>query len=46
MLNADKILNVDHKNFQEVTFNVFHFQYKNNPVYKSYCNLLKKNPAN
>ena len=46
MLNADKILNVDHKNFQEVTFNVFHFQYKNNPVYKSYCDLLKKTPAN
>ena len=46
MLNADKIFNVDHKNFDQIAFEVFKFQYKNNTVYKSYCDLLKKNPTN
>ena len=46
MLDADKIFNVDHKNFEQSSFEVFEFQYKNNPVYKSYCDLLKKTPAN
>ena len=46
MLNADKIFNVDHKNFDQIAFEVFKFQYKNNTVYKSYCDLLKKPPTN
>ena len=46
MLNADKIFNVDHKNFDQIAFEVFKFQYKNNTVYKSYCDLLKKTPTN
>jgi len=46
MTVADKIFSVDYKNFQEITFDIFQFQYKNNPVYKSYCDLLKKTPAN
>ena len=41
MTVADKIFSVDYKNFQEITFDIFQFQYKNNPVYKSYCDLLK-----
>ena len=46
MLNADKIFNVDYKNFDQIAFEVFKFQYKNNTVYKSYCDLLKKTPSN
>lgn len=46
MLNADKIFNVDHRNFDQIAFEVFKFQYKNNTVYKSYCDLLKKTPTN
>ena len=46
MLNDDKIFNVDHKNFDQIAFEVFKFQYKNNTVYKSYCDLLKKTPTN
>lgn len=46
MLNADKIFNVDDKNFEQITFEVFQFQYINNNIYKSYCDLLKKTPSN
>lgn len=31
--------------FDDLAFRVFNFQYKNNPVYKEYCNLLDKSPA-
>ena len=46
MLNADKIFNVDDKNFEQIAFEVFQFQYINNSIYKSYCDLLKKTPSN
>ena len=46
MLNADKIFNVDDKNFEQIAFEVFKFQYINNNIYKSYCGLLKKTPSN
>ena len=46
MLNADKIFNVDDKNFEQIAFEVFQFQYINNNIYKSYCDLLKKTPSN
>ena len=46
MLNADKIFNVDDKNFEKIAFEVFQFQYINNNIYKSYCDLLKKTPSN
>lgn len=46
MLNADKIFNVDDKNFEQIAFEVFRFQYINNNIYKSYCDLLKKTPSN
>ena len=42
MLNADKIFNVDDKNFEQIAFEVFQFQYINNNIYKSYCDLLEK----
>ncbi len=34
------------KEFEEVTLQTFQFQYKNNPVYKTYCDHLKKSPSN
>ncbi|MBO0321337.1 acyl transferase [Muricauda sp. CAU 1633] len=34
------------KEFEEVTLQIFQFQYKNNPVYKAYCDHLKKSPSN
>ena len=46
MLNADKIFDVDDKNFEQIAFEVFQFQYINNNIYKSYCDLLKKTPSN
>ena len=46
MLNADKLFNVDDKNFEQIAFEVFQFQYINNNIYKSYCDLLKKTPSN
>jgi len=46
MLNTDKIFNVDDKNFEQIAFEVFQFQYINNNIYKSYCDLLKKTPSN
>ena len=46
MLNTDTIFNVDYQNFDQIALEVFKFQYKNNTVYKSYCDLLKKTPSN
>lgn len=46
MLNADKIFNVDDKNFEQIAFEVFQYQYTNNNIYKSYCDLLEKTPSN
>lgn len=32
--------------FNEAALNVFGFQYENNPVYREFCNYLKRNPQN
>ncbi|WP_420320556.1 acyl transferase [Flagellimonas sp.] len=32
--------------FEALALEVFHFQYSNNTVYKTYCNLLKRTPEN
>jgi len=36
----------DKRNFEDLTFQVFNFQFENNPVYAEYCQLLEKNPGN
>ncbi len=41
----NKILNTTAANFEQVALNVFKFQYENNPLYNTYCNLLQKNVA-
>lgn len=39
-----RILNIDQKSFDDLTIEIFQYQSKNNPVYKEYLSLLKKNP--
>ena len=34
----------DNHHFESAAIGVFQFQYYNNPVYRQYCNLLKKGP--
>lgn len=34
------------KEFEKITLKVFRFQYDNNPVYKDFCDLLKKDKTN
>ena len=41
-----QIFNNPEANFGETALKIFGFQYNNNPVYRSYCNLLKKHPGN
>ena len=38
------VLNTSNENFIETALSVFRFQYNNNDIYKSYCNLLRINP--
>jgi hypothetical protein len=38
----NKIFSVSSSNFEEIALDVFHFQYKNNPTYKNFVNLLGK----
>ena len=33
------------QNFKEIAIKVFNFQYQNNTVYRTYCEILKTNPA-
>ena len=40
-----KILNIkDKKEFQTLALEVFHYQYKNNIVYRQWCDLVYKGP--
>ncbi|GIM51306.1 acyltransferase [Capnocytophaga cynodegmi] len=34
------------KEFEEISLEIFDYQFKNNEVYKEFCSYLKKNPAN
>ena len=38
----NKVFSVSSSNFEEIALDVFHFQYKNNPTYKNFVNLLGK----
>ncbi len=40
-----KIFEVTEHDFNTVCLEVFHFQYRNNIVYKSYCDLIKRVPS-
>ncbi|MCM5661786.1 LuxE/PaaK family acyltransferase [Galbibacter mesophilus] len=45
-MDTSQIFNIKSEaDFKEVTLSVFEFQYKNNPVYKQFCDLLGRNPS-
>lgn len=47
MITPDDIFSISgKKDFEKITMKVFRFQYQNNPVYREFCDLIKKNPAN
>lgn len=39
-----KIFNVNEGNFQDLALEIFQFQYRHNPVYRTYVDVLKFNP--
>lgn len=41
-----KFLNAHPGNFETLALDVFRFQYENNAVYRSYCDILQSNPEN
>ncbi len=46
MIHSDSIFKIQtEKDFEAVALEVFQFQFENNPVYRSYCDLLYKHPA-
>lgn len=46
MTLKDKIFNIQTENdFQKVALEIFNFQFENNPVYRSYCDLLYVHPS-
>jgi hypothetical protein len=42
---ADSIFTCSNKNFDEIALQVFNFQYLNNPIYKTYCDILRIVPT-
>ena len=47
MISLDEILGCSNSSeFNNLSMRVFKFQYKNNNVYKKFCDLFKKNPQN
>lgn len=46
MINQQDIFSIaSEESFTEVALNVFKFQFENNPVYRSFCDLLYKHPS-
>ncbi|MDX1720672.1 MAG: acyl transferase, partial [Salegentibacter mishustinae] len=44
---AERIFNIStQKDFNEITLEVFSYQFQQNPVYREFCQLLKRNPQN
>ena len=44
---AERIFNIStQKDFNEITLEVFSYQFQHNPVYREFCQLLKRNPRN
>lgn len=41
-----KILNITDQDFEKLALELFHFQYKENPVYRAYVNVLELNTGN
>ena len=46
MINMEAIFNIKtEEEFQRLTLDVFKFQFENNPVYRSFCDLLYNHPS-
>ena len=46
MIETDKIFNISSdKEFKDLTLKVFKFQFENNLIYRSFCDLLYKHPS-
>lgn len=46
MINTNHIFNIKTSHdFNKMALHVFNFQFENNPVYRSYCDLLYKHPS-
>ena len=46
MINTNDIFKINSKSdFEDLTFQIFKHQFKNNRVYRSFCDLLYKNPS-
>lgn len=46
MINTNAIFNIQsNKQFEELALQVFKFQFENNRVYRSFCDLLNKHPS-
>ncbi|MEM1002134.1 MAG: acyl transferase [Bacteroidota bacterium] len=46
MILSEKIFEIsDQKTFNSLAFEVFEYQFKNNPLYRSFCDLLYKHPS-
>ncbi|HRG90970.1 MAG TPA: acyl transferase, partial [Chitinophagales bacterium] len=43
---TERIFDVTEEGFEQVALEVFAFQYQRVPIYKQYCDLLKRTPAN
>ena len=44
---AERIFNIStQKDFNEITLEVFSYQFQHNPVYREFCQLLNRNPKN
>ena len=47
MHNFGKIFNIKNQsNFNKYCLDIYHFQYRNNLVYKKFCNMICENPMN
>ncbi len=46
MINTNDIFNIKtEEDFKAMTLKIFRFQFENNPVYRSFCDLLYKHPS-
>lgn len=46
MINTERIFNISSdEEFEDLALDVFKFQFENNPIYRSFCDLLFKHPS-
>ena len=46
MIDTNSIFNINNQTeFEDLSLQIFKFQFENNPVYRSFCDLLYKHPS-